>query len=552
MFDRPHDAMALMNPGQMMLQPGMPAALGFQPPVSLPSSAAADSTAPRSGPTESDVDDELRRHAGAVAGLLQGSEASGALGEGGSESLRQLLRSIASGATGVSPDGLSLTGEVPAVPITALRPRGAAASSSAESSASASAQQEEAESNPSASGEYAFVAEAESNPFLGGPARALAGLGDADGVPETGLGAEDALSMGARLFREGRLREAVLCLEAAVRQEPDLSEAWRILGNCLAESEDDRRAILCLERAVESDPFNLRALLDLGCSLVNELQEQRASLMLTEWVRNNPRFAHIDVDEAAAGTESEDLYSDGSELDGVTRLMLRVSESAPEDVEVANVLGLLYNISRDWDAAVGAFEVASRGAEAAAPPLASDPKASDSETSDTPASDTSVAEYIVLNRLAATLANGGRAAEAIPVYSRVLELRPGYTRAMYNLGVSLDQAGRHREAVQWLVRALQRNEDAGHIWRRLRIALFSMDGEQRLVDAAGGAGESESGGADAADAAAAAASGSGSGGVDDGSGEDDAAWRDRLIGHAYDMDVDGLARELGLEAPAAV
>lgn len=475
----------------MQIRDRLPAGAAFAPPYASASTESASGAAePRASAmaTERDVDDELRRHAAAVESLLEGSAASGQLGAGGSESLRQLLRSIASGSTGVSADGMALTGQVPSG-LTAVPTTEAAAASSAAPAAAHAA-------------EYEFVAEAESNPFLGGAAREVAGLGDADGVPAQGLGAEGALEMGARLLREGRLRRAMLCLEAAVRQEADLSEAWRLLGSCHAESEDDARAILCLERAVETDPFNLRALLDLGCSLVNELQEERAARMLTEWVRNNPRFADIDVD--AAGTaESEDLYSDGSELDGVTRLMLRVSAAAPEDAEVANVLGLLYNISREWDAAAAAFRVASEGRAAAA-------------------SDSGVAQYVVLNRLAATLANGGRAGEAIPVYRKVLALRPGYTRAMYNLGVSLDQAGQHKEAVEWLVRALQRNPDAQHAWRRLRIALFSLDGEQRLQEAEGAA---EAGG-------------------DDG----DVGWRDRLIGHAYDMDVDALARELGVEA----
>jgi peroxin-5 len=40
------------------------------------------------------------------------------------------------------------------------------------------------------------------------------------------------------------------------------------------------------------------------------------------------------------------------------------------------------------------------------------------------------------NRLGATLANGGKASEAIGAYRRALEISPGLIRTRYNLGVS--------------------------------------------------------------------------------------------------------------------
>ncbi len=42
------------------------------------------------------------------------------------------------------------------------------------------------------------------------------------------------------------------------------------------------------------------------------------------------------------------------------------------------------------------------------------------------------------NRLGATLANGGHPEEAIDAYRRALELKPTFTRAIYNLGVSCE------------------------------------------------------------------------------------------------------------------
>lgn len=59
---------------------------------------------------------------------------------------------------------------------------------------------------------------------------------------------------GRRLLLEGRLEEAIAALEACLQvsqeQQELHSEAWRLLGQCHSELEDDKAAILCLEQAV--------------------------------------------------------------------------------------------------------------------------------------------------------------------------------------------------------------------------------------------------------------------------------------------------------------
>lgn len=47
-------------------------------------------------------------------------------------------------------------------------------------------------------------------------------------------------------------------------------------------------------------------------------------------------------------------------------------------------------------------------------------------------------DVMLWNRLGATLANGGKPEEAIEAYQRALELRPTFTRAIYNLSVSCE------------------------------------------------------------------------------------------------------------------
>ena len=94
-----------------------------------------------------------------------------------------------------------------------------------------------------------------------------------------------------------------------------------------------------------------------------------------------------------------DAYSDGTLMDEVMQLMLSAMKVDPADADVQIVLGVLYNVSRDYDSAVAAFRQA----------LNSRPD-----------------DYSLWNKLGATQANGSRSEQALPAYLRALELKPKY------------------------------------------------------------------------------------------------------------------------------
>jgi tetratricopeptide (TPR) repeat protein len=46
-------------------------------------------------------------------------------------------------------------------------------------------------------------------------------------------------------------------------------------------------------------------------------------------------------------------------------------------------------------------------------------------------------DWLLWNRVGATFANGGQAAQALEYYARALQLNPLYIRARYNMGTAL-------------------------------------------------------------------------------------------------------------------
>mmetsp|Transcript_4603 Transcript_4603/g.6296 ORF Transcript_4603/g.6296 Transcript_4603/m.6296 type:complete len:630 (-) Transcript_4603:67-1956(-) len=264
----------------------------------------------------------------------------------------------------------------------------------------------------------------------------------------------DLFGEGMRHFEAGEIGPAILSFESHLQNvDPDHAEAWRMLGKCHAENDEDRKAIACLERAVERDPYSPESLLALGVSYVNELDHRRALDNLKSWITHNPKFAGMDV---SAG-EIDGLYGSGeeeetsgvkSEFDEVQRLLLRALDYDLADegstTDVREALGVVYNVSQDYNAAVESFRAA----------IASRPD-----------------DYQLWNKLGATLANSSQSAEALPAYHEALKLKPRYARAWLNMAISHSNLQNYDEAARCYLQTLSLNPNAGHCWSYLRIAL---------------------------------------------------------------------------------
>nr|XP_046255136.1 peroxisomal biogenesis factor 5 isoform X2 [Scatophagus argus] len=299
----------------------------------------------------------------------------------------------------------------------------------------------------------------------------------------------DPLSEGVKRMEAGDIPGAVRFFESAVQREPDNQLAWQYLGTCQAENEQEFAAITALRRCIELKNDNLTALMALAVSFTNESLHRQACETLRDWLKHNPTYRSV-----WEQNEREHLKDGAREMDkererfgsllpeslftDVQSLFLQAANSDPTQVDpqLQCGLGVLFNLSGEYDKAVDCFSAA----------LSVTPQ-----------------DYLLWNKLGATLANGSRSEEAVAAYRRALELQPGFVRSRYNLGISCVNLGAHREAVEHFLEALSLQRQAAgdgaraargpggaaatvmsdNIWSTLRMAL-SMMGESSLYAAA--------------------------------------------------------------------
>ncbi|KDN39933.1 TPR-like protein [Tilletiaria anomala UBC 951] len=260
------------------------------------------------------------------------------------------------------------------------------------------------------------------------------------------------LAEGLRLLSSGgSLADAALFFEAATqrdvqggsggeqgevdRSRRERSEAWRRLGEAQAMNEREIPAIKALEEAIKIDENNLEAYMSLAISYTNEGYDAAAHATLERYIqRAYPHIKAAPLPDAINGQADPIEGTAGNpwaSLNRVTDMFLAAArEGAAKgtiDPEVQVGLGVLFYSNSSYNQAKDCFESA----------LQVRPN-----------------DFLLWNRLGATLANGGKPEEAIEAYQKALELRPTFTRAIYNLSVSCLNLGAHHEAAEHLLAAL--------------------------------------------------------------------------------------------------
>ncbi|KAJ1929217.1 hypothetical protein IWQ60_001388 [Tieghemiomyces parasiticus] len=225
------------------------------------------------------------------------------------------------------------------------------------------------------------------------------------------------------------LGEAILALEARVQRDTQDAAAWYKLGVRQQENEQDGLAITALRKAVSTDPELHNAWIDLAVSYTNENCRADAYDALEAWITANPKYQGLAEDPAARALAGDSRrkhqYIEQLFLSAARQGLASSGGQPDADVQVA--LGVLFHITEDYAKATDCFQTA----------LNLRPQ-----------------EYLLWNKLGATLANARQPQRAMDAYFTALELNPSYVRARYNLAISSINLGLHREAAEHLLGAL--------------------------------------------------------------------------------------------------
>ncbi|ESK96620.1 peroxisome targeting signal receptor [Moniliophthora roreri MCA 2997] len=271
----------------------------------------------------------------------------------------------------------------------------------------------------------------------------------------------------ALLEQNGSLSEAALLLEAAI-QKGDLGEggyeAWILLGETRNMDEREELGMRALAEGVqraEAAGAQGAGMMSLAISYTNESFDRASHVMLLGWLRARYPDLHVPEETIQAMSKNSAWDTHNRITDLYLTLARQQHSQGVVDADVQIGLGVLFYTNGEFDRAKDCFETA----------LSVRPH-----------------DYLLWNRLGSSLSNGSKPEEALGAYKEALQLRPTYTRAIYNVGVACLNIGADKEAAEHFLSALAlqqstSGETSDQLWFTLRRALLMM-GRLDLADQA--------------------------------------------------------------------
>jgi arylsulfatase A-like enzyme/Tfp pilus assembly protein PilF len=283
--------------------------------------------------------------------------------------------------------------------------------------------------------------------------------GQPRGDPKDKIALYNLIKQASGASAEGRIEEAIAKVKEALRADPEIVEAYMLLGNFQKKAGQPAEAIASYRRALERDPDHQGALFSLAVAYKDEGRLDEARVGLERARALDPRNGRVlwqlaDLfvrkgDPGAAEAVVKDALSRKVEEH---RFLLKLAESQIEakrydDAEkslrlalekkpglaTANFnLGLVHEERGEIDAAIAAYQTE----------LAKNPKA-----------------HRAAFNLAKLLQKKGRLAEALAQYRRVVELQPDFGTGQLYLAKALLDSGDLAGAAEWAKKGLAANPD---------------------------------------------------------------------------------------------
>ncbi|KAF8520334.1 peroxisome targeting signal receptor [Hysterangium stoloniferum] len=267
------------------------------------------------------------------------------------------------------------------------------------------------------------------------------------------------------LNENGSLTDAALLIEAAI-QQGDLGEggyeAWILLGETRSMDERENAGMQALTEGVRiarEAGVTGPGMLSLAISYTNESFDRASHSTLVRWLL--AKYTSLVPEELKGPLPASQWASHDRAAEAFLAVARHHHAQGHMDPDLQIGLGVLFYTNSEFDKARDCFESA----------LTARPK-----------------DYLLWNRLGSCLSNGSKPEEALVVYREALQLRPTYTRAIYNVGVACLNISAHKEAAEHFLSALAMQESVGgekseQLWQTLRKCFAAMN-RQDLVEAA--------------------------------------------------------------------
>jgi arylsulfatase A-like enzyme/Tfp pilus assembly protein PilF len=279
------------------------------------------------------------------------------------------------------------------------------------------------------------------------------------GDPKDKIGLYNLIKQASGASAEGRLQDAIAKVKEALRADPEIVEAYMLLGNFQKKAGQAGEAIGSYKRALERDPEHQGALFSLAVAYKDEGRLDEAKVGFERAREMDPRNGRVLWQLADLHLrKSEPDQAEAVIKDALTRkveehrFLLKLAESQIEakrydeaekslrlalekkpDLATAHFnLGLVHEEKGDVDAAIAAYEAE----------LAHNAKA-----------------HRAAFNLAKLLQKRGRLAEAIAQYRRVVELQPDFGTGQLYLAKALLDSGDLAGAAEWAKKGLAAKPD---------------------------------------------------------------------------------------------
>lgn len=242
--------------------------------------------------------------------------------------------------------------------------------------------------------------------------------------PKDKIAVSNALTEATRLLEQKRPEEAAALLERLTREEPELADAWSLLGNVNLKRQRQQEALACFRRALALKPDNNFLMLNIVKTLVGLGKVEDAAA-------ENLRFLKSFADDPALLEQLGFIRLRQNRPAEALKILERATAIDPSSSQLVNLAGEALIMKGDHAAAEA---ILSRG-------IRENPK-------------TRSTRYLLAQVQEAL----GRPAAAIDLYRQELEINPGKYQAAVNLANLLKKGGRLAEAAGYYRMAIDAND----------------------------------------------------------------------------------------------